>query len=107
MAGFARKIITSQKSNPAYTEQLRATRAYQAALYGEAQNLAAGIRETAPVATGAYRKSIKAIRTGAIINVGTTDSAGHIIEWGSVQQPAQAPIRRGLRAMGARFTETP
>lgn len=35
----------------------------------------------------------------------TTDFAGHIIEWGSSTQPAQAPLRRAADSVG-RFKET-
>lgn len=34
-----------------------------------------------------------------------TDHAGHLQEWGSVNNPAHAPLRRGVRAAGFRLRE--
>lgn len=35
-----------------------------------------------------------------------TDHAGHLMEWGSVNNPAHAPLRRGAQAAGLRLEET-
>lgn len=39
-----------------------------------------------------------------VINI---DYAGHLIEWGSKNNPAHAPLRRAVRAAGLKLTETP
>jgi hypothetical protein len=38
----------------------------------------------------------------AVIN---TDYAGHLMEWGSVNNHAHAPLRRGVRSAGLQFEE--
>jgi hypothetical protein len=38
----------------------------------------------------------------AVVN---TDYAGHLMEWGSRNNPAHAPLRRGVRAAGLHFAE--
>lgn len=38
--------------------------------------------------------------------VGNTDVAGHLIEFGSVNNPAHAPLRRGARAAGLDLRDT-
>lgn len=35
------------------------------------------------------------------------DYAGHLIEWGSVNNPPHAPLRRGVQAGGLRLDENP
>lgn len=55
--------------------------------------------------TGDYIESIDVTDSPDGVTVGTDDFAGHIIEWGSVNQPPQAPLRRGVRAAGLRFDE--
>lgn len=37
----------------------------------------------------------------------TTDIAGHLAEWGSVNNPAYAPLRRGAEAAGFRTRPAP
>lgn len=37
----------------------------------------------------------------------TIDIAGHLIEWGSVNNPAYAPFRRAVRSLGLRLQESP
>jgi hypothetical protein len=37
--------------------------------------------------------------------VGNTDVAAHLIEFGSVNNPAYAPLRRGVQAAGLRFAD--
>lgn len=43
---------------------------------------------------------------GSSATVGNTDIAAHIIEYGSVNNPPYAPLRRGVSAAGLRFADT-
>lgn len=38
--------------------------------------------------------------------VGNEDPFFHLIEWGSVNNPVYAPLRRAARALGLRFEDT-
>lgn len=51
--------------------------------------------------TGAYASSI-ASPGGRLL---TTDPAGHLIEWGSVNNPPYAPLRRAVQATGAHYVD--
>lgn len=60
--------------------------------------------------TGAFARSIERLpakRTahGATVTVTSTDPDAHIIEWGSVNNPPYAPIRKAIRALGLRLRE--
>lgn len=45
--------------------------------------------------------------TGAEADVYTDDPFGHLVEWGSVNNPIYAPLRRAASQRGFRLTETP
>lgn len=40
-----------------------------------------------------------------VLSVGTKWSLGHIIEWGSVNNPPYAPLRRAVTGLGLKFEE--
>ena len=44
---------------------------------------------------------------GADVIVANLDHAGHLIEWGSRNNPPHAPLRRAVRAAGLTFAELP
>jgi hypothetical protein len=56
-----------------------------------ADEIAERVKQIAPRDTGDYINSIEVV-DGQVI---TTDPAGHIIEWGSLDTPTHAPLRRG------------
>lgn len=91
--------------NKLFPQQMTLNREYIDALYEQAQLTANVIKAVAPVDSGSYKNSIRAQKTLTSVTVGTNDFAGHIIEWGSVKTPAQAPIRRGVLAAGLRLDE--
>lgn len=51
--------------------------------------------------TGAYARSVFADDNRLL----TTDPAGHIIEWGSINNPPYAPLRRAVETVGASFVD--
>ena len=54
----------------------------------------------APYRTGAYRRSLQTAQTRGRVRVETTDPFGHLVEWGSVNNPAYAPLRAGAADVG-------
>lgn len=69
----------------------------QADVRGELDKVAAKIAERAgqiaPVGTGGYQGSLRSTSDDRGVVAETTDVAGHIIESGSVNNPAYAPLR--------------
>lgn len=55
--------------------------------------------------TGGYERSLRVVVDDRGVVAETTDFAGHIIEWGSLRQSPQAPIRTGATEAG-RFEPT-
>lgn len=47
----------------------------------------------APYRTGSYRSSLRAVEERGKVRAETTDYFGHLVEWGSVNNPAYAPLR--------------
>lgn len=64
--------------------------------------VAQNVRTGAPRHTGHYVRSIEA-RGNSVVS---TDSFAHLVEWGSANNPAYAPIRRGVLAAGLRLDES-
>lgn len=70
--------------------------------------VASAARQLAPVRTGHYQRSI---RTSVEVDakgrpfgrVHADDIAAHIVEWGSVNNPAYAPLRRAAEALGLKL----
>lgn len=88
--------------NRAFRPEFQATPGYQAAL----AFITAGVKEAIVTAALPFRA------TGYFINhlgirgkdrVVSRDNFTHLIEFGSVNNPAYAPIRRGVREAGLRF----
>ena len=48
---------------------------------------------------------IEVEQDGLELAVVNTDYAGHLQEWGSINNPPHAPLRRGVRAAGLRLDE--
>lgn len=59
------------------------------------------IRAAAPHKTGYYRRHLSARGTRVLIG----DPFWHLVEFGSVNNPPYAPVRRGIRAAGLTFID--
>ena len=57
--------------------------------------------------TDNYAASLDVVQRGTDVYVRTNDFAGHMVEWGSVNNRPYAPIRRAVRAAGLRLDEHP
>lgn len=61
------------------------------------------IRNASKDYAGDYDRSLRVTRVPDGVRLESTDVAAHLIEFGSVNNAAQAPMRRGFRAAGLRF----
>lgn len=87
------------RPNPLFEAQIKANPRYKAGLATPAQLAAEEIGRLSPTRKVAPR---------ARGNVVVTDSPiWHIIEYGSKNNPAYAPFRRGVRAVGLKLREEP
>lgn len=76
---------------------------YAAVMNANAAAVLAAAVAVAPVHTGYYKRKLR--RRGA--RVMATDPFGHLVEWGSANNPPYAPLRRGVLAAGLRLDEAP
>lgn len=81
----------------------------QAVLKGVAGRIEDRVEETGPVGTGYFaHRSLGSRRVGPLRwTVFTRDVAGHLIEFGSVNNRPYAPFRRAVRGLGLSFKERP
>jgi hypothetical protein len=84
--------------------QLAAAPAVQAAMAAAAREISRQAAQLAPVGdTGRYKRSLKAKGPVAY----SDDPFAHLVEFGSVNNPAYAPLRRAVRASGLRLDQAP
>ena len=57
--------------------------------------------------TDGYVHSIHVVEQNGKTYLRTNDFAGHMVEFGSINNPPYAPLRKGVRAAGLRLDETP
>lgn len=94
--------IRFERNNRTINE-IKRQASYEQAVARLAEDVAQNARDVAPVHTGAYRDSIKT--EGSVVY--SDDPFGHLVEFGSVNNPAYAPLRRGAEAAGLRIDEDP
>lgn len=76
------------------------------ALAPAARDALAGAKRFAPHGkTGDYEGSLQAVWINGRWVLLTTDFAGSLVEFGSINNPAYAPLRRGVRSAGLRVEE--
>lgn len=88
-------------------DELLDTPAAKALVTGGAKQVAESASELAPVDTGYYKRSLRSSRAvrepdRLVATAYTVDPFGHLVEWGSVNNPAHAPLRRGAERLGLR-----
>lgn len=93
------------RKQPGGVDALVSTPAALALVTEGAKSIADNAAAVAPVGTGHLRESYKStpgrrIPTGVQATAYTDDIAGHMAEWGSVNNPAYAPLRRGAARAG-------
>lgn len=94
------------KPNRGLVSELKRSPEIQAVLDQAAESVkSAAERETPIGATEDTIHAYKITRTATSRSVGNTDPFFHLTEYGSVNNPAYAPLRRGVHAAGLRFEE--
>lgn len=95
------------RPNSRFTEELEATPAFRAGMAVIGQQVAHQARLVAPVGeTGRYAQSFAVIQVGGVTLVTNMDFAAHLVEFGSVNNEAYAPLRQGVRRAGLTLLET-
>jgi hypothetical protein len=87
---------------PRWENEIRSQPSYDAGMKLRTRTVATAVRIAAPEATGYYRRRIRVIGHSVV----ATDPFGHLVEYGSVNNPAYAPLRRGTLAAGLRLDIT-
>lgn len=91
------------RATPGFEQRFRPGAGMDRALEATARVAAEKVRHATPHgATGAAKRSIRADGDRII----STDPFWHLIEFGSINNPAYAPFRRGIRAAGLRLEES-
>ncbi len=94
--------------DPSFEDQARREGIAAAERLKAAEQIRDAAKRAAPGGgTGAYARSVEAVRDGTVVRVLTTDPAGHLIEFGSINNPAYAPIRTGVSDAGYTLAEDP
>ncbi len=91
--------------NPDFLEEVAAEPGVLNAIGEATEAVASAAQDAAPVGTGDYVDSIEHEVADGKGRVFTTDFAGHIVEWGSVNNPPYAPLRTGARNAGLDLEE--
>ena len=94
------------QQNRGLAAEIRAQDSYRAAMYDAAKEVATSVRRNTPRGSGAASRSIVITRDGNTYRVGSTDPFFHLIEFGSINNPAYAPLRRGVLTAGLRLIAT-
>lgn len=68
-----------------------------------AERIAQRAPSKAPRGTGRYARSVQVFDDDRGIGVETLDPAGHMVESGSINNPAYAPLRSTAKDMARRF----
>lgn len=93
--------------NRQFDEDIAKTTEYQQGMRTITSTAAGHVKDAAPVKSGTYRSKIRTFSDGARTGIAAHDIASHLIEFGSVKNPAYAPMRRGVRAAGLRLEQSP
>lgn len=91
--------------NPLFSSLLHASEEFREGIGEIAEGVKDAAQEVAPERTGSYRDSIEVEQSGSETAVVTKDFAGHLVEFGSINNPAYAPLRNGARKAGLRLEE--
>jgi hypothetical protein len=99
-------MTTRFKRNPLLAQQLEHTVEYRHALKEVAEPALAAAEHATPVgATGAAHRSLSLVTDANGVRLQSSDPFWHLIEFGSMNNPAYSPLRRGVRAAGLTLKE--
>jgi hypothetical protein len=86
---------------------MRAQPSVRRGLSSHARRIGVTAAAIAPANTGDYKSRFVVGEEHGAATLGNTDFAAHLIEFGSVNNPPYAPIRRAVLASGMRFVPHP
>jgi hypothetical protein len=89
--------------NPAFESQLKRADFLQDAMLEVAESIAENAVSVAPVEEGDYREGIEAVSDGEGAVVNANDWKSGFVEFGTTNNPAWAPLRRGCEIAGLRL----
>lgn len=95
----SRVELTRLDIDHGFERELRATPEFDAFLAKTTTKTAAAVRAAAPDVSGYYRRRVRARGTRIV----ASDPFWHLVEFGSVNNRAFAPLRSGVIAAGLRF----
>lgn len=102
--------MTRFKRNPVVDQELEAHPDYLKSLAAAAEAARAAADRFARQSGAPWMRRRGATSTVVIdtsptgVRLVNTDHAGHLMEWGSQNNPPHAPLRRGVRAAGLHLT---
>lgn len=92
------------RPNRQVRSQLIRQRGMQIMLRHNAEAVKQSAERESPIGdTGDYIHGFVIVPYATRVRVGNTDYFAHLVEWGSVNNPPYAPLRRGVRAAGLRL----
>jgi len=86
-----------------YEDKIRRQPEFIGGMRARTTAVAVAVRQAAPDKTGYYKRHVRPDGT----KVRATDTFWHLLEFGSVNNPPYAPLRRGVIASGLRFSPAP
>jgi len=99
-------MATQFVPDPNLEQNLRDMSEMRRARLAVADQVVAAAEATAPERSGRYKRSLRAVSSGAEVRAESDDPAAHLIEFGSINNEAYAPLRRGAERVG-RYDEAP
>lgn len=93
--------------NPVGIAEVESAAALSELLKGKAEDVKREAEAIAPDHTGYYKSRFVTGKVGKGYRVGNLDFAAHLVEAGSVNNPAYSPLRRGAQAAGLHLREAP
>lgn len=90
--------------NRKLASQITSEAEYRRVMYDHAKDVATAARRNTPRKTGTAQRSIAITYEDGVYRVGGFDPFFHLIEFGSIHNPAYAPLRRGVIGAGLKLS---
>lgn len=91
---------------PGFEQQLREMPEMLRARKAVADQVVSEAEAAAPERSGRYKRSLRGVIDGDQVRAESDDPAAHLVEFGSINNEAYAPLRRGAERVG-RYDEAP
>lgn len=98
--------MTSFRPDPRFKAGLQAQAEYKAMLRSRTEDVQVRAEQMAPRgATGDYAAGFRVTLPGTFARLSNVDPFAHLVEWGSINNPAYAVLRRAVLAAGLQLVE--